>query len=678
MFGPLFLCALGLASPVADVESALARNDIPQAQASLALLFGDAPEVQALRAQVSFYAGDYEAAYDGLSAAVAAGWTDEHSDLPLYERTLYATSGWVEENRGRFTARFRPGADSVLVDDALTTLAAAQASLDRIVGPAPPGRTLLEIYPDGRSFIAASSLDREDVYTTGVVALSKWSRLLITSPRAQSRGYDWRDTVAHEYIHLLVAHHSNNRAPIWLQEGIARYLDNRWEDGRDHYTLDFRSKGLLAAALKSGDLVSFEEMHPSLAKLPTADRAALAYAQLSSLMSWCFETAGEEVLLRLLADVAAGVDSREALANAVGRPDFETVEAEWRTWIARQKIDGRVVAALPTVLDGGEEAELDPVLATREDLARHLRVGERLFDAAGSLGDAGEAAVYRSAAIVEYEKAIPAGEPASPVLATHLADAHLALGHADRALQVLRSSANDWPEFMATHAALGRILAAQGDASGALASYQSAADLYPFDPDVQQAIADLASKLGDGEREQRARRALAARAEGGGGFDLSVLHERSGNYALPSRADRETETSGGVGKPASLFSLRAIDGRPVGWPTWEGQVVVVDFWATWCGPCRKAMPELDRLAQEVPGVVVVGITDEPDARVKAFLAKSPITYPLVAGKRPSTLGYSVEVLPTLYVIDRAGIVVDIVRGADTARVRRAVDQALGK
>ena len=103
-------------------------------------------------------------------------------------------------------------------------------------------------------------MTEKDVRTTGVVALSKWSRLLMVSPRSLSGGHDWEDTIAHEYIHLVVSHHTRDRAPVWLQEAIAKYLDNRWRDGSDGFHLDPYSEGLLADAVKTGNLVTFEHV----------------------------------------------------------------------------------------------------------------------------------------------------------------------------------------------------------------------------------------------------------------------------------------------------------------------------------------------------------------------------------------------------------------------------------
>ena len=102
---------------------------------------------------------------------------------------------------------------------------------DSLFGGGPEHTIVLDIFPTGTRFIGASSLPRDAVQATGVIALSKWTRLLLTSPRALARGYPWKDTVAHEYIHLVVSFRSADRAPVWLQEGLAKYFEGYWEDG---------------------------------------------------------------------------------------------------------------------------------------------------------------------------------------------------------------------------------------------------------------------------------------------------------------------------------------------------------------------------------------------------------------------------------------------------------------
>jgi hypothetical protein len=121
----------------------------------------------------------------------------------------------------------------ILVDEAFEVMAKAIDTYDDLLGGRPDFPVRLDIYPDGTRFIAASGLPAEAVRTTGVIALSKWNRLLVTSPRALPRGYAWKDTVAHEYIHLVVAYRTNDRTPVWLQEGLAKYFEGAWrgEDG---------------------------------------------------------------------------------------------------------------------------------------------------------------------------------------------------------------------------------------------------------------------------------------------------------------------------------------------------------------------------------------------------------------------------------------------------------------
>lgn len=677
----LFSVAMAQAPFIGNgVQPCLDANDVPCAEAALERLGPPkSADAYALAANVKFHAGDYPAAHEAMQKAVAAGWNDQWNMAPLFERTLFATANWAEHvvmddgDVSRFRVRFAPGLDEVLLDGAGDALLKTEANITPRLGATPPGTTLLEVFPDSKSFIAASSLTETDVRTTGVVALSKWTRLLITSPRALARGYDWQDTVAHEYIHLVVAHNTNDRAPVWMQEAIAKYLDNRWRDGENGWELSVRSKGLLAKAIAEDDLVSFEEMHPSLAKLPTAERAALAYAQVSALMAFCFEKAGEDVLLRTLPLVRDGMDAAEALARGANYDSFAALQTDYLAWLRALELKGKVVAELPTVFteDGVDDGAVDPVLAKREDLHRFVRLGTLLRERR-----------RLEAALVEYGKARDPEEPGSPYLANMIAQTHIARGDLAAAEKEIGASLEDYPDFALSHKTHGTLLEARGDGRGARRAYEAAAELNPYDPSVQTSLRGLAAMRGDQGEVDARDRLLSILRRGGSDVEYTPIHTIEGEYVNPGGAtssDQKGLEAAFVGEQAPAFRVEDLEGTAFNLADFRGQVVVVDFWATWCGPCRASIPHLVELDAR-DGVTVIGLTDELASKVKPFVAKNGITYKVGIDKGASTKGrYDVRSLPTVFVIDPRGRVEAVVVGAggtSEERLRDAVDDAV--
>lgn len=90
----------------------------------------------------------------------------------------------------------------------------------------------------------------------------------------------------------------------------------------------------------------------------------------------------------------------------------------------------------------------------------------------------------------------------------------------------------------------------------------------------------------------------------------------------------------------------------------KGKVVVIEFWATWCPPCRESIPHLNQLRKRWLGkdVVVVSLTDEPADVVARFIKKSGLQYPVGTGSR-SSFDYGVDSIPHAFVLDGSGRIV---------------------
>lgn len=133
------------------------------------------------------------------------------------------------------------------------------------------------------------------------------------------------------------------------------------------------------------------------------------------------------------------------------------------------------------------------------------------------------------------------------------------------------------------------------------------------------------------------------------------------------------------------FALSVIHGDDVGQrirlSDLKGMVVVLDFWASWCGPCKKQMPILDRVAAnyEKERVMVVGVnTDAELEQAREYLRAQPTSYPSVFDEQGSvSQAYGVSQLPTLVVVDAAGqVVYRDARLLSERSIRELIDTAL--
>jgi thiol-disulfide isomerase/thioredoxin len=136
-----------------------------------------------------------------------------------------------------------------------------------------------------------------------------------------------------------------------------------------------------------------------------------------------------------------------------------------------------------------------------------------------------------------------------------------------------------------------------------------------------------------------------------------------------------------VGEPAPEWTLKDPNGNDFSLVDYRGRVVVMDFWATWCGPCRLAMPGLQELHEEFSGqpVSILGINCWESGDPVAFMQREKLNYGLLLGADQVAMDYGVEGIPTFYVIGKDGKVVYHEVGFDPAgtdKLRTVIRHAL--
>ncbi len=469
---PVLASAQSLTPLSERVQAALDEMRVGEA-VELSEGLGDSALDLSVRSRVHFYQGHYAQAVEAMEASLEA--EPEHprdrrpGELALFRSTLQATANFVhvESEDGRYRISHAPGPDRHLVDYALRVLRQVDQSLTEELGIRLQGPIRLEIVPSADTLAALSTLEVEDVARTGTIALCKWDKLMVTSPRALLRGYPWMDTISHEFVHLVVAHLTHDRTPVWLQEGLAKFLERRWREPRAQLHLTPSSRGILSNALENDSLLAFDRIHPSIALLPSQEQAALAFAQVSTFVARYYEVYGRDTLRAALLEIADGQDAREAMATQAARR-FAELESEWRRSLEHTE---DAPPLLQRELRRGQASEMEPIPeALSEEARRRVRLGDLLWGRQ-----------RHGAAAHQYALALEEA-PGDPALASRLARAAVAGDQAQLARDTLIPISERHPDHASTWALLSRAYDLAGDVDDARVAARRALSLNPFDP----------------------------------------------------------------------------------------------------------------------------------------------------------------------------------------------------
>ncbi len=228
------------------------------------------------------------------------------------------------------------------------------------------------------------------------------------------------------------------------------------------------------------------------------------------------------------------------------------------------------------------------------------------------------------------------------------------------------------PEMPSIQKSLSQFRGLPTDADRARLALDTAAKIRALPPGAQKlGLAQSLSNLStEGDLGKEALAAVTAtlaeaihdaKAEAGAWVELAKL-VRYERLAAPY-SDPALDTADALLKlrevlvQESGFTLTALDGKTYSLPDLRGKVVLLNFWATWCPPCRKEMPDMEKLHREFEkrGLVVLAVSDEERETVTGFLQKQNYTFPILLdpGRKVNT-AFAIEGIPKSFLFDREG------------------------
>ena len=496
-FGLTIACAIAVnanARPTRTVSGDLIKAArflqtarLDDARAVLADLEKRAPdtiEVKWLEAELAFQTGEYARAaklLDKVPDDAVDGMAGQTKKLAQQSLAVTETFAELKSPKGHFIIRYAPGADATIAPLAGDVLDTAWETIGDDLGYKPVDPIRVELLGSPSDLAKLSPLTEAEIETTGTIALSKYNKLMVVSPRATLFGYPWMDTLAHEYTHLVVARISHDSVPVWLQEGLARFEQTRWRRPPE-VELSGTEQALLAAGLRKGRLVTFDEMHPSMAKLPSQEAAQLAYAEVYTLVGWMQQKLGFRGLRDILIAQRDGKTAKRAVAEAMGVP-WPDVETEWRAHLKVSDPKARTGKKIE-FKKGGTDSENVGIESVPPRARKHARLGGMLR-ARGML----------EAAVAEYEKAFAIS--ADPFTAGKLARTLVELGRMDRAIELATPLAAADDRDAVPAVTLGIAHAARHEWPEAITAYEQALRVSPFDPRTRCGLAEAYSQTSD-------------------------------------------------------------------------------------------------------------------------------------------------------------------------------------
>ncbi|MBN2695123.1 hypothetical protein JXR93_10720 [bacterium] len=349
----------------------------------------------------------------------------------------------------------------------------------------------VEILPDIETLDAISGLTLKEIQTSGTIALCDDNKLMIVSPSSLVKGYGWLDTISHELVHFVISKKTRNRTPIWIHEGIAKFQESRWSDGKK-YKIEKFSEHILATAHEKKHYISFEAMSPSLAKLPSQEDASLAYAQVATLMEWVYEKNGYSGIVKILENLEKYNSDKKAIKESL-KLTLPQLLKEWKNHITQKKYKTYPGLMYKPILfktvENEQEYKLSEVsLFKNRDMQKYIRLGNMMFDLKRF-----------KASEIEYTKALKFRKNEYPYLENRIASLYLKNKEYKKIVALLKPTLNLFDDYIDTYMNLGEAYFNLNELALAEKMFLKSIEFNPFLPEIYTRLADIYEKTGKKE-----------------------------------------------------------------------------------------------------------------------------------------------------------------------------------
>ena len=369
----LFSSPVHARNDVQAIGNAITELDVELARSLLEKVDWDSKVLQLERARLAIFLGDC----DGAEALLAAPSLDDEPTAGMLRQLASscaratAASLIVDDTKNGLWVRLQDDRDRVLVPLLAEVANRARASVAKDLGVELPRPLRIDLVRDLFSLSAVSGLPLTAAETTGTVAVARWGRVTMLSPRATTRGYPWADTLAHEIVHLALARGTRDRAPLWMQEGLAKRQETRWRPPRP-FDGEPDPDQVSRRALLAGWSVGVNKLDPSIAMLPTPEAASTAYAEVTSFMRYWIGVNREPALEHLFVDLKGGVANPDSALRSVSGYDLEQWITRWERHLTEQVAEEREAGT------DVERPHTQPGEVELRDASSRVRLGDLL------------------------------------------------------------------------------------------------------------------------------------------------------------------------------------------------------------------------------------------------------------------------------------------------------------